>query len=170
MKFDLKRFTIFILICAGIAFVALHGPREITDKDLVKFNRDSKNYNAVLNIFNEKEHKVASFKIAIADTDKKKMYGLMNLDYLPQNQGMLFIFEPSQVVNMWMKNTRISLDMIFIDADNEIALVASNAEPYSLSLISSQKEVKKVLEINGGLANKLGIKAGQKISVLNQEK
>lgn len=170
MKFDLKRFTIFVLICAGIAFVAFHGPKEIADKDLVEFNRDSKNYNAILDIFNADDHKVASFKIAIADSDKKKMYGLMNLDYMPQNQGMVFIFEPSQVVTMWMKNTRISLDMVFIDADGEISLVVSDATPYSLSLISSEKEVKKVLEINGGLANKLGIKAGQKVRILNQEK
>ncbi len=168
MKFDIKRFTIFILICLGITFIALQNPRDINDKELVKFNRDFKNYNVNLDIFDKDENNVASFKIAIADTNKKKMYGLMNLDYLPQNHGMVFIFHPTQLVTMWMKNTLIPLDMIFIDADNEISSIAQDTIPGSLDLISSQKEVVGVLEINAGLARKLGIKVGQKVRMLHQ--
>jgi uncharacterized membrane protein (UPF0127 family) len=168
MKFDLKRFTIFVLICAGIGFVLLQNPKEIADSELKKFNHDFKNYNANLEIFDGSDHKIASFKVAIADTKKKKMYGLMNLDYMPQNNGMVFTFDDSQVVTMWMKNTRISLDMIFIDADDDIAWIANDTIPHSLNLISSQKEVVKVLEINAGLATKLGIKIGQKVRILKQ--
>ena len=58
--------------------------------------------------------------------------------------------------------------MIFIDADDDIAFIASDTIPYSLDLISSQKEVKKVLEINAGLSAKLGIKVGQKVRILKQ--
>ena len=107
MKFSLKRFTIFALICVGIGFVFLQNPKDIADKDLKKFNHDFKNYNANLDIFTDNEKKVASFKVALADTPKKKMYGLMNLDYLPQNNGMLFIFDDSQLITMWMKNLNL---------------------------------------------------------------
>lgn len=168
MKFDVKRFTIFILICLGVGFIALQIPRDISDTELSKFNRDFKNYNVNLDIFDENEAKIASFKVAIADSDKRKMYGLMNLDYLPQNNGMVFIFPYSQLVNMWMKNTNIPLDMIFIDSDNEISSVASDTTPHSPDLISSQREVVKVLEINAGLAKKLGLKVGQKVRMLRQ--
>jgi uncharacterized membrane protein (UPF0127 family) len=66
---------------------------------------------------------------------------------------------------MWMKNTRIALDMVFIDKNNQIATIVTNTEPYSLDIISSEKEVKKVLEINAGLVKKFGIKVGQKIKI-----
>lgn len=170
MKFDIKRLTIFILICGGLAFVMLQRPKEISDKELKNFNRDFKNYNVNLDIFEGEEKKVASFKVAIANTDKKRMYGLMNLEYLPQNHGMIFIFPGGEMVNMWMKNTLIPLDMIFIDADSEISSIATDTVPGSLELISSKKEIAQVLEINAGLVNKLGIKVGQKVRMLNAQK
>jgi uncharacterized membrane protein (UPF0127 family) len=143
----------------------LQAPQNIDAKDILQFNRDAKNYNAKLQIIDSDQKEITQFLIAIADSDARKMYGLMNLDKLPQNQGMLFVFAKSEVITMWMKNTRIPLDMLFIDSDNIIANIKTNAKPYSLEVIYSEKEVKKVLEINGGLVKKLGIKVGQKILI-----
>jgi uncharacterized membrane protein (UPF0127 family) len=166
-KFDLKRCTFFV-ICGFIAiFIILRAPQVIDAKEILKFNRDLKNYNAKLQILDSDNKKITEFTIAIADDENKKMYGLMNLEELPQTHGMLFPFFKNQIVVMWMKNTRIPLDMLFIDKNNLIANIKINAEPYSLNLISSEKKVKKVLEINGGLSEKLGIKIGQKIKILN---
>lgn len=166
-KFDLKRCT-FFAICGFIAiFIILRAPQVIDAKEILKFNRDLKNYNAKLQILDSDNKKITEFTIAIADDENKKMYGLMNLEELPQTHGMLFPFFKNQIVVMWMKNTRIPLDMLFIDKNNLIANIKINAEPYSLNLISSEKKVKKVLEINGGLSEKLGIKIGQKIKILN---
>ena len=67
---------------------------------------------------------------------------------------------------MWMKNTPLSLDMIFIDADDEVATIVENTKPNSLDLISSEREVKYVLEINAGLAQKLGIEVRHKVQIL----
>ncbi len=132
------------------------------------FNKDPKNYNAKIQIYDRESKKIAEFKIAIAKNEQQKMYGLMNLKSLPQDQGMLFPFRPNQVVNMWMKNTKIPLDIIFIDSDNEISSIHSNAEPESLEIISSTKEVRYALEINGGLSKKLGIESRQKVQIYNQ--
>ncbi len=140
-------------------------PESIDAKEILNFNRDVKNYNVKLQIVDSKSEEIANFLVAVANDEAKKMYGLMNLDKLPQNRGMLFPFFKSQVILMWMKNTRIPLDMIFIDSDNMIATIKTNAKPYSLETISSEKEVKKVLEINGGLVEKLGIKVGQKVII-----
>ncbi len=162
-KFDLKRFTFVIFTCVAVVAVILRAPQNIDAKEILEFNRDPQNYNVKLQILDLDQKLVSEFLVSIADSEEKKMYGLMNLDELPQNFGMIFPFKKSQVIMMWMKNTRISLDMIFIDEDNVIASISTNAQPYSLDIISSDVKVKKVLEINGGLVEKLGIKVGQKI-------
>lgn len=166
LKFDLKRFTIFALIGAVIIFIILRAPHALSITEIVEFNRDLKNYNAKLQVYDESNEMIAEFKIAIADSQEKKMYGLMNLEKLPQDQGMLFPFFKKQVVAMWMKNTLIPLDMIFIDSNDKIATIKTNTEPHSLEIISSEKEVTGVLEINAGLAKKLKLKEGQKVKVL----
>lgn len=166
-NFDVKRATFVIVGCVAVIFIILRTPQAIDAKEFKQFNRDVKNYNVNLEIFDNDAQTIAKFKVAVADNDNKKMYGLMNLDSLPKDQGMLFPFFHSQVVMMWMKNTRIPLDMIFIDSDNQIASIKHNAQPYSIEVISSEKEVNKVLEINGGLSTKLGIKVGQKVKISN---
>ncbi len=136
---------------------------QINPKEIIAFNRDPKNYNLKIQILDE-DKKVADFIVAVADKKENQIYGLMNLEKMPNNQGMLFIFDDSEIVNMWMRNTMIPLDMIFIDENDIIVNIAQNTQPYSLDLISSNKPVDKVLEINSGLSQKLGIKIGQKIS------
>ena len=167
MQIAKKRFTFFIIGCAVILFIVLQASRNIGASDVTRFNRDLKNYNAKLQIFDRDSKLVASFKIAIAKSDDQKMYGLMNLDNLPKDHGMLFPFKENQVINMWMKNTKIPLDIIFIDGDDEISTIKSDAKINSLELISSGKEAKYVLEINAGLAKELGLEARQKVQILN---
>ncbi len=103
---------------------------------------------------------------AIADDDYKKMYGLMFVKDLPENFAMLFNFNHNIIATMWMKNTLIPLDMLFIDGDGIIVNIKHNAEPRSLEVISSEKHVQQVLEINGGICQKLGIEIGDKIRLL----
>jgi hypothetical protein len=123
------------------------------------FNSNLQNYNAILEIFN-KNKEIANFKVAIAKSDSQRSYGLMNLQKLPENYGMIFIFPKKQIVTMWMKNTKISLDMIFIDDNNKIIKIAKNAIPNSLEIISSEKKVVKVLEINAGISAMLNLEIG----------
>jgi uncharacterized membrane protein (UPF0127 family) len=112
-----------------------------------------------LQIVNDKEV-VAEFMIKIAKTIHDRQTGLMFVTELPENQGMIFENEREQQTGMWMKNTKISLDMIFIDKNNKIVAIKSRAVPESLDIISTDAKVLKVLEINGGLSEKLGIKIG----------
>jgi uncharacterized membrane protein (UPF0127 family) len=162
-KFGLKNFAFFVFGCISAFLIILQFSKNIEAKDILKFNRDPKNYNVKLQVIDEKEQEIAKFFVAIANSKPKQAYGLMNLENLPQKQGMIFEFEEAKIISMWMKNTLISLDMVFIDENNLISHVKTNAKPYSLEIISSQKPAKKVLEINAGLAEKFGIKVGQKI-------
>jgi uncharacterized protein len=97
------------------------------------------------------------FDIYIAANDAQRARGLMFVHDLPTTTGMLFVYETDQYLSMWMKNTFIPLDMLFVRADGTVSSVAHDTEPQSLRSISALEPVRYVLEINAGLAEKLSI-------------
>jgi uncharacterized membrane protein (UPF0127 family) len=106
---------------------------------------------------------VQVFSVEMATTEEEKTTGLMYRKELPDGKGMLFDFSPEQQVSMWMKNTFISLDMIFIRADGRILRIAENTEPQSTRIISSGGPAKGVLEVIAGTAKKYGIAPGDRV-------
>jgi uncharacterized membrane protein (UPF0127 family) len=104
------------------------------------------------------------FSVELAVTDEERSRGLMFRRELPEGKGMLFDFKRDQEVSMWMENTYISLDMIFIRADGRIARIAQNTEPMSRKIISSGAPVRGVLEVIAGTAKKLGLAPGDKVA------
>jgi uncharacterized membrane protein (UPF0127 family) len=107
---------------------------------------------------------VQVFSVEMATTEQEKETGLMYRKELPDGKGMLFDFSPEQQVSMWMKNTYISLDMIFIRADGRILRIAENTEPESTRIISSGGLAKGVLEVIAGTAKKYGIQPGDRVA------
>ena len=103
------------------------------------------------------------FTVELAVTPQERERGLMFRRTLPEDRGMLFDFSPEQQVSMWMQNTYIPLDMVFIRADGTIARIAENTEPMSTRLIPSGEPVRAVLELAGGTAKKLGIAPGDRV-------
>src|SRR3984885_9604598 len=106
---------------------------------------------------------VQVFSVEMATTEQEKETGLMYRKELADGKGMLFDFSPEQEVSMWMKNTYISLDMIFIRADGRILRIAENTEPMSTKIIPSRGLAKGVLEVIAGTAQKYGIAAGDRV-------
>ncbi|MET0971340.1 MAG: DUF192 domain-containing protein [Tardiphaga sp.] len=106
---------------------------------------------------------VKMFSVEIAKTEKERETGLMYRKELADGRGMLFDFTPVQMVSMWMKNTFISLDMIFVGADGRIIRIAENTEPQSLAIISSGAPAKGVVEVIAGTARKYGIAQGDQV-------
>ncbi len=104
------------------------------------------------------------FSVEMATTEEEKTTGLMYRKELAEGKGMLFDFTPEQEVSMWMKNTYISLDMIFIRADGRILRIAENTEPLSTKIISSRGLAKGVLEVIAGTAQKYGIQPGDRVA------
>ncbi len=104
-----------------------------------------------------------SFNIEVMVTDQERALGLMFRRSLPENSGMLFIYDPPQQATMWMRNTFIPLDMVFISPDARVHRIEAHAEPFSETLIPSEGEVAAVLELNAGEAEKIGLKQGDKV-------
>ncbi|MDR3435706.1 DUF192 domain-containing protein [Telmatospirillum sp.] len=105
------------------------------------------------------------FSVEVARTTEELGRGLMNRSSLPADAGMLFDFGSDHPVSMWMKNTLIPLDMLFITNDGKIAGIAARTVPQSLEVIASPGSVRAVLELNGGTADRVKIKVGDRVSV-----
>jgi uncharacterized protein len=104
------------------------------------------------------------FSVELAVTEEERERGLMFRRSVPEFTGMLFDFKRDQDVSMWMKNTYVSLDMIFIQSDGRIRRIAENTETESLKIIPSGGPVRAVLEVAAGTARKLGIEPGDRIA------
>ena len=104
-----------------------------------------------------------AFSVEVMRTQAEHARGLMFRRYLPDDRGMLFDFGKPEVVQMWMKNTYIPLDMVFIGRDGRVVSIAAGAEPFSERTISSGAPVTGVVELNAGAAAKMDLKVGDEV-------
>ena len=146
---DLSWTRALVFAFALIFDVALSAPARAADRNTVEIV--SKNG-------------VHVFSVELALTDDQRATGLMNRKELPEGRGMLFDFGRDQEIAMWMKNTYIPLDMIFITRDGRIHRIAENTEPLSERIIPSGGPVRGVLEVIGGTARKFGLAPGDRVA------
>lgn len=107
--------------------------------------------------------KKEKFSVEVVRDEKARNRGLMFRHEMADGHGMLFDYDPPQQISFWMKNTFIPLDIIFVGADGRIINIAEKTTPLSLERLHADGKARGVLEINGGLSAKLGIKAGDKV-------
>ncbi len=139
------------ILTASIAvFLILASSFSVSARQAVKYQR--------LSIDGEKGAQV--FFVEVVRSEKERNRGLMFRKEMAVGHGMLFDYYPAQVVAFWMKNTFLPLDIIFIGPDGRIIRIEENAVPHSLRHIPSGGDTRGVLEINGGLSARLGIKPG----------
>ena len=101
--------------------------------------------------------------VEVARTDQERATGLMFRRSLPEDEGMIFLYPQDGPISMWMKNTYIPLDMFFVRADGTIHRIEEHTEPFSERTVSSEGDVRAVVEMIAGSADRLGIKAGDKV-------
>ncbi len=139
----------FPSICAVlIAFLALGRAPASADSDLLVIDTASG---------------PQSFRVEIAVSPEQRQQGLMYRESLAVDAGMLFLYGEDRQVRMWMKNTLIPLDMIFIRRDGTVESVAERTIPLSTAIVASKGDVAAVLEVNGGTAARLGIRPGDRV-------
>lgn len=103
------------------------------------------------------------FNVWIADTPERQQQGLMFVRDLPAEEGMLFVHRQPRVAGMWMKNTYIPLDMLFIDARGQVIDIFERTVPHSLATVGSSRPVKAVLELRGGEVRRRGLRVGDRV-------
>jgi uncharacterized membrane protein (UPF0127 family) len=135
--------------------LAQSGPLE----DLAQFPRTTLEI-----LHGKKKQDPRRFNVWIADTPARQEQGLMFVRDLPAGQGMIFPQKPPRQMSMWMKNTYVELDMVFIGEKGAIDRIIEHAHPLSLTTLSSTKPVAAVLEIKGGEAGRLGLKVGDRVN------
>ncbi len=102
----------------------------------------------------------ARFSVEVADDPGERAQGLMHRESMPVSAGMLFVYPRPREVRFWMRNTLIPLDMIFADAKGIVRHIHHEAQPLSEDLVYGGNNIQYVLEINGGLARRMGITKG----------
>lgn len=99
----------------------------------------------------------------IADNDTRRQRGLMYVEHMADDAGMLFIYPQPQPISMWMKNTHLSLDMLFVSANGRVDSIAENTKPMTTDTISSKSNVLAVIELKAGTAARLKIRPGAQV-------
>ncbi len=153
-----RLFSASILAVAVLAHLTLAGacaPSSAQIK-LQRFERD------VLSIetADGQRHRL---EVELALTGEQHAQGLMYRRSLAEDAGMLFLYRGAGILSMWMKNTPIPLDMMFIAPDGRIVDIAERTVPYSLETVSSRFAASAVLEVNGGTVARLGIQPGDRV-------
>ena len=169
MQFFRKHFVTVALALVALAAIALILPRffgnnkteqivEITPDD-IQFTKDGE-----LSIF-KNDSLIQTIDVEFAKNEMERSLGLMYRSSMDEHQGMWFIFPEEAPRSFYMRNTEISLDIIYLDKDKKIVSIAKNARPYDETSLPSEKPAMYVLEINGGLADKWGIDKGDRVEV-----
>lgn len=149
--------TILCLLMSICLLTACEMPIEKTDGHTVSFPK------ATLSLTTQNGYQI-QIPVELATTEEQRKQGLMHRQKLEQGHGMLFIWPQQGHIAMWMKNTLIPLDMIFID-DDTVVHIHKNAIPHDATLIPAPAPVNKVLELNAGEADTLGLQIGDTINV-----
>ena len=123
---------------------------------------DSKTF-SVLSVVIQSHTGQHRFRVELAESPSQRMQGLQGRQTLDAKGGMLFVFDTPTIATMWMKNTYLSLDMLFLDSGGGIAAIAKNTQPMSLQPIRPPKPVAAVLELNAGTVTRLGLKRGDRV-------
>ncbi len=157
MKYTDMKYLLFIFFLLFFVACKDQAKKEIKT-EAVSFTKEGE-----LRIF-KKDSLLSALDIEIAETDYETQTGLMYRTSMEEKQGMLFIFPDVAMHSFYMKNTKIPLDIIFIDENLKIASFQENAQPLNEAGLSSQVPVKYVLEVNAGLAEKWLLEVGDSIS------
>lgn len=145
-----RHFLLLLVVVTLLAPLPAHGQRDI------RFEHTSLSIET-------KSGRVFEFNVELAESSEQKSRGLMFRREMAADEGMLFLHRRDKVLTMWMANTYLPLDMLFIGADGRISRIEENTIPQSRDIISSRQRVRAVLELNAGTARDLGIAVGDRV-------
>jgi uncharacterized membrane protein (UPF0127 family) len=155
----------YLLLASSILLLSCNGESD-TQTEIQETRQLS--YTATVTFIEQSNEDVISVRAAVADDDNSRSEGLMNVHNLPDDAGMIFIFDDEAPRSFWMANTPISLDILFVNSEMEIVRIHRNTPPYSHENIVSEAPAKYVVEVNAGFTLNHDIREGMKISYTTQ--
>lgn len=156
-----RKLTIASIVAAALlCFASCKAPAQTASTGVTSLDQDFERSALIIESDDGLQHE---FEIYLATTYERQRQGLMFVRKMPQNMGMLFVYEESKLRAMWMKNTYISLDLIFARADGTVSSVIHDAPPLTLDSRGSVEPVTFVLELNAGTARRLNIGSKSRI-------
>lgn len=150
--------TIMMLLSFALLATSCSGSKENKDSD-ERIGR-TLDYSREVTFLNNEGEAITSIEVAVADDDEERNMGLMDVNKLPADKGMLFIFEEQQPLSFWMANTPLSLDIFFVNEAMEIVRIHQNTQPFSEKNLSSERPARYVIETNGGFSLSHDIQEG----------
>lgn len=150
------RYSLF-LICLGLIACSSPEERETTEAPQSR----ELEFTADIRFLRMDETIISEIKAAVADTDELRNAGLMDVQSLPQDAGMIFLFDNNRARSFWMANTPLSLDILFVNSDMEIVRIHRETMPYSQESIESESPAKYVVEVRAGYTLQHDITEGQ---------
>jgi len=153
-----------LLIGAALLFTGCSGsdsPQQQADSQQER----ELTYETTVEFISANGESISEIEVAIADDDASRSEGLMDVNNLPEDAGMLFIFEDNEPRSFWMASTPLSLDIIFVNEDYEIVRIHRNTPPFSQESLESEYPTKYVVEVNAGYTVRNDITEGASIRV-----
>lgn len=163
----IKTVNIFLGLTILISFFFVYSCSD-NNRENDEQNRSSErvlDYTAEVSFIRSENDTVSTIKAAVADDNRSRSEGLMNVVDLPENGGMLFIFDNEQPRSFWMANTPLPLDIIFANSDRMIVRIHRNTQPYSQESIQSEQPARYVVEVNAGYTLEHDIREGMLIGI-----
>ena len=159
-----KRISLLITLSFSLFIIGCKDNKKVIKQTEITFTKEGE-----LTIFKASDSTKVALNIEISDTDFDIQTGLMYRNSMENNQGMLFVFDNETERFFYMKNTRIPLDLIYIDNNKLIVSFQENANPLDESSLPSEVPAQYVLEVNAGLAEKWLLEVGDRIEFIDQQ-
>lgn len=158
-------FLYLSLILTSFLSVNSCGNGDQQNEQLIDENGRELEFTSEVSFIRSEGDTVSTVEVAVADDNRSRSEGLMNVNELPENSGMLFIFSNDQARSFWMANTPLSLDIIFVNSNMEIVRIHRNTQPYSQESIQSEAPARFVVEVNTGYTLEHDIQEGMSIYI-----
>lgn len=158
-------FSPLSFILSGLLFITSCGNGDQQAEHQVDDNERKLEFTAEVSFIRSENDTVSTIDVAVADDNQSRSEGLMNVEELPEDSGMLFIFSNNQTRSFWMANTPLPLDIIFVNSEMEIVRIHRNTQPFSQESIQSEAPAQFVVEVNAGYTLEHDIREGMRIKV-----
>lgn len=156
-----RRLTLLLLVITSLSGFTACSDETVRQED--SGGERELHYDGSVHFLDSDGDTLTTLRVAIADTEESRRAGLMNVQALPENHGMLFLFEREEPLSFWMANTPLSLDILFVNEAGEIVRIHTQTQPYSNQSLASGEPARYAVEAEAGFVMNHDIREGERM-------